>query len=82
MMKFCGSAKIIDKITEVETIAVNHSVRVKTYLNHKYGRGRWRKLKGQTIIQMKDGTVSHVEIHWYSAHGIGDVDCKVKIFWD
>ena len=81
-MKFCGSAQIIDEVTEVETIAVNHSVRVKNYLSRKYGRGRWRKLKGQTTVRMKDGAVCRVEIHWYSAHGIGNVDCKIKMFCD
>ena len=39
-MRFCGSAKILDEVTEIKTIAVNHSLRVKNYLNRKYGKGR------------------------------------------
>ena len=81
-MKYCGLAKIIGEVTEIETIAVNHSIQVKDYLVTKYGKGRWRKLKGQATVELKDGTACRVEIHWYSAHGIGNFECKIKHFWD
>jgi len=35
------------------------------------------------MVRLPDGTVSHAEVHWYEAHGIGRKDFKVKrILWD
>lgn len=38
--------EIVGRITEVETIAAGPSVRIRSILRKRYGRGRWRKLKG------------------------------------
>jgi hypothetical protein len=43
-----------------------------------YGKGRWRKLKGIATVEFPDGTISHAEVHWYEAHGIGAKDYKIK----
>jgi hypothetical protein len=40
--------EIIGEITNIEIIAVNHSIRILPILQEQYGQGRWRKLKGQT----------------------------------
>lgn len=73
-MKF----KIVSEITQVETIAVGHSIRVLSLLNKKYGKGRWRKKKGVATVELKDGSHRQAEVHWYEAHGIGRKDVKIK----
>jgi hypothetical protein len=78
MIKF----KIIDKIGEVEIIAVGKSIRDLPRLQREYGKGRWRKLKGIATVQLVGGTIRLAEIHWYEAHGIGRVDHKIKRYLD
>ncbi len=78
-MKF----EIISEITQVETIAVGNSIRVLSFLNKRYGRGRWRKKKGIVTIKLNDGSYHLAEVHWYEAHGIGKRDIKIKFpFFD
>ena len=73
-MKF----EIVSEITNIETIAAGHSIRVLSSLNKKYGRGRWRKKKGVATVKLKDGCFRLAEVHWYEAHGIGKRDLKIK----
>lgn len=70
--------EILDEITEIEVIAVGNSIRDLERLQKKYGRGRWRKLKGFATVRLPDDTTCFAEIHWYEAHGIGKRDIKVK----
>lgn len=70
--------EILGEIHDIETIAVNRSIRELERLQKNYGSGRWRKLKGIATIQLEDGTVCEVEIHWYEAHGIGQKEFKIK----
>jgi hypothetical protein len=70
--------QVIGKITEIETIAVRHSIRVLEFLQATYGRGRWRKLKGIATVQLEDGRIRRAEVHWYEAHGIGKRQMKIK----
>ncbi len=70
--------EITSEITEIETIAVGRSIRELDRLQRKYGKGRWRKLKGLAMVRFPDNTVFLAEIHWYEAHGIGKRDIKVK----
>ena len=51
-------------------------------LQEKYGRGRWRKLKGVANVELFNGTIRLAEIHWYEAHGIGRRRLKIKRFLD
>ena len=70
---------ILSEITNIETIAIGHSIREKQYLNRLYGKGHWRKRKGIAIIRYKDSDYTvQAEIHWYEAHGKGQVRWKVK----
>lgn len=62
---------IISEITNIETIAKGSSVQMRNYLNEQFGQGRWRKLKGEAVIEWSDGRIEHAEIHWFEAHGIG-----------
>jgi hypothetical protein len=72
--------EIIGDITQVETIAVGNSIRELPRLKEQFGAGRWRKLKGFAMVQLRDGTVREAEIHWYEAHGIGKRKMKIKRF--
>lgn len=70
--------EILSDISDVETIAVGQGVHIRRYLERAYGRGRWRKMKGQATVRLADGTVWEAEIHWFEAHGIGRRDFKIK----
>jgi hypothetical protein len=71
--------EIIGKITVIENIAINYSIRDLERLKKQYGKGRWRKLKGIAKVRLKDDTVHTAEIHWYEAHGIGKKEFKLKL---
>jgi hypothetical protein len=58
-MKF----EVVGEITQIETIAVNRSIRVLPSLIKRYGRGRWRKKKGVATIKLKDGSFHLAEVH-------------------
>ncbi len=65
-------------ITNVEQIASRRGIRSFRLLQRLYGRGNWRKLKGQALVELANGQVVVAELHWYEAHGIGRVGMKVK----
>ncbi len=73
-MKF----EILSEIREVETIAVGQGVYIRRYLERTYGKGRWRKMKGTSTVQLADGAICEAEVHWFEAHGIGRKDFKIK----
>ena len=70
--------EIIGDIHEIETIATGTKIREVRRLRKRYGAGRWRKMKGITVVRLKDGTIHTAEIHWYEAHGIGKKEFKLK----
>jgi len=74
--------EIVGEISDVETIAVGSSIREVTRLHRVYGKGKWRKLKGEAQVQLGDGRIRIAEIHWYEAHGIGKKEIKRKRFLD
>lgn len=74
--------EIIGEITDIETIAVGLSIREIARLQKKYGKARWRKLKGNATLRLENGHVCRVELHWYEAHGIGRRRIKIKRYWD
>ena len=65
-------------VTSIEVIAVGRAIRDLRALRRLYGKGRWRKLKGEALVELPDGRITEAELHWYEAHGIGRVDMKVK----
>lgn len=77
-MKF----EVAGPITNIEVIATGPGIRLLPYLRKKYGRGRWRKLKGTATIRLPNGAQRQVELHWYEAHGIGKRDLKIKRYLD
>lgn len=74
--------RIVGKISDVEVIAVRHSIRVLEFLQNTYGRGRWRKLKGVATVLLEDGAMRLAGVHWYDAHGIGKRQIKIKRYLD
>ena len=70
--------EILDKITNIETIATGKSIQELKRLEKTYGKGRWRKMKGIAKIRLLDGSIYIAEIHWYEAHGIGKKELKIK----
>jgi hypothetical protein len=70
---------LLGDIQSIEVISRNRSIHEVRHLNHKYGVGKWRKLKGVALIRYKQSQrIVTAEIHWYEAHGIGAVKWKVK----
>jgi hypothetical protein len=74
--------EIVGEITNIETIAVGNKIREIAKLREEYGRGRWRKLKGQAAVKLLNGRIRQAEVHWYEAHGIGKRKMKIKFFLD
>ena len=74
--------EIIGDISQVETIAVGRGIRDLPRLRRLYGTGRWRKLKGVTLVRLRSGSIRRAEVHWYEAHGIGRKEIKRKRYVD
>jgi len=75
--------RIISKIEKVEIIAIGHSIRILPFLTKRFGKGRWRKLKGvATVERISSGRIRLAEIHWYEAHGLGKRNGKIKRWLD
>jgi len=74
--------EIIGTFTGIEIIAVGSGIRIASQLKKRYGKARWRKLKGTAQVRMSDGTVRLAEIHWFQAHGIGKKKIRIKRFLD
>ena len=76
------SFEIIGEIAEIEIIAVGNKIRILSTLRKRYGKGRWRKLKGIATVRLFDGTIRLAEVHWFEAHGIGKKKMRIKRFLD
>lgn len=74
--------EIIGEITEIEAIAIGRGIRDLARLRRKFGRGRWRKLKGVAQVRLRSGRIRLAELHWYEAHGIGRKEMKRKRYLD
>jgi hypothetical protein len=68
--------KLLSEINHIEIIARGTGVDARHYLNRKYGRGRWRKMKGTAVVEYANGDVSFAELHWFEAQGVGRKDMK------
>lgn len=81
-MSFHRDYEVIGDIQDIEIIATGRGIRRLPYLRRRFGRGKWRKLKGVAKIRRRDGKIFEAELHWYEAHGIGRKLIKVKRFLD
>lgn len=70
------------EISKIEIIAVGKAIRILAKLEKAHGKGRWRKLKGEALVELPNGRVCRAELHWYEAHGIGRRDMKIKRLLD
>jgi hypothetical protein len=55
--------EVVGEITDVEIIAVGSGVRIASQLRKRYGKGRWRKLKGKARVRLAEGMVRFAEVH-------------------
>ena len=69
--------QLLGDVEDIEPIAVNLSIRERKKLKARFGRRRWRKLKGVALVRFPNGEVC-AELHWYEAHGVGRRKMKVK----
>ena len=74
--------QVLGEITGIEPIAAGSGIRILPVLLKRYGRGRWRKLKGTAVVRLLDGTTRQAEIHWFEAHGLGKKMLRIKRFLD
>ena len=74
--------EIIGDIANIEIIAIGSGIHDLPRLRKMYGKGRWRKLKGQASIKLQTGRIRLAELHWYEAHGIGRKEMKRKCYLD
>jgi hypothetical protein len=74
--------EIVGRISDIQKIAVGPGIRILPLLRKRYGRGRWRKLKGVATVRMTDGTIRLAEVHWFEAHGIGKRKMRIKRYLD
>jgi len=74
--------EIVGAISDIEPIAIGRSIRILPLLRKRYGRGRWRKLKGVATVRLSDGRIRLAEVHWFEAHGIGKKKMRIKYYLD
>jgi hypothetical protein len=74
--------EVIGELSDVETIAVNLSIRENADLKARYGGRRWRKLKGVGTVRLASGSIRRAEVHCYEAHGVGERKLKIKRLLD
>jgi hypothetical protein len=74
--------EIVSEIREIQPIAVGPQIRDLVRLRKKYGRGRWRKLKGVAYVRLRNGRIRLAELHCYEAHGIGRKEMNRKLYPD
>ncbi|MGI8467043.1 MAG: hypothetical protein ACR2N3_01165 [Pyrinomonadaceae bacterium] len=74
--------EIVGQISDIEIIAAGNSIRILPFLRKRFGRGRWRKLKGKSYVRLEDGDVRFAEVHWFEAHSIGKRLMRIKTFLD
>ena len=72
----------IISIESREVFAKGVGIRERRELRAAYGGRNWRKCKGEATIQMPNGKIRRVELHWYEAHGIGKRRIKRKRYLD
>ena len=74
--------EIVGEITNVHVIAKGRGIRRLRSLRKRHGGSRWRKLKGDATVRLRNGSLRRAEIHWYEAHGVGKRGLKIKRFLD
>src|SRR5262245_18776437 len=68
--------EILGPVYAVEIIARGREIRELSRLQRRYGRGRWRKLKGIALIRNANGSLRTAELHWYEAFAPGGTEVR------
>ena len=72
--------EIVSEIMAIEPIAEGTGIRQLTKLMQLYGGKNWKKKKGfATVRLLASSEMVRAELHWYEAHGIGEVQFKTKV---
>lgn len=72
------------RITKVYTFAgkgTNKPVKVAKYLSQTYNNvpeSEWKKVRGDGYVEYPDGSIKHVELHWFESKQTGRIKMKVK----
>lgn len=72
------------KITKVVTFAgkgTNKPIKVAKYLSKQYKgvpENEWKKCRGDGFVEYENGTIKHVELHWFESKQTGRIKMKVK----
>lgn len=74
--------EVVGHIINIQMIAASRGIRQLGRLKKLYGKGRWRKMKGEALIRLASGQVRRAELHWYEAHGVGKRNMKFKRYLD
>jgi hypothetical protein len=74
--------EILGTLTNVETIAIGRAIRDLRRIRRLYGKGRWRRMKGEALVRLRSGRLRRAELHWYEAHGVGRREVKRKRYLD
>ena len=74
--------EVLGEISNAEIIASGSGIREHDRLQKRYGKAKWRKMKGAGEIRLKSGFGVRAELHWYEAHGIGRKEIKIKRLLD
>jgi len=74
--------EVVGEIERVETVAEGRGIRELQRLRDAFGGRNWKKKKGQATIQLANGVLRRVEVHWYEAHGVGRRKVKIKRYLD
>lgn len=72
--------ELVGELLDIQTIAVNLSIRENADRKARFGGRRWRKLKARARVRLANGNVRWAEVHWYEAHGVGKRKMKIKRF--
>ena len=73
--------EIIGDITDIEPIAIGPSIRILPLLRKRYGRGRWRKLKGKALVCLADKTVGTPNFTGLRHMGLANGKCGSNVSW-
>lgn len=55
--------QLLGPVTNRRTIAVGNRIRELDRLTTTYGRGRWRKMSGEALIELPNGDTYYAEVH-------------------
>jgi hypothetical protein len=68
--------ELISRITDVQTIAWGHGIKILPWLMKRYGGNHLLGEKKKARLSFEFGVSYEAELHWFEAHGFGKVNMK------